>query len=176
MSHVVSEREVDRATVLGVDVAIMLAVWDDGGRSYSVHRVDNDVDLTVDESFPDMPTSGQIAALLDALAGPSIVVPRDGGVLLELASADDVVTVILPPSERGHPRRITLTGDGRYAVEYRTSDGWQPASFDLQRFGMAGPGVPCDECGALIPDRESSETNHRHQESCSLHWSNVETP
>lgn len=176
MSRIVSEREVERATVLGVDVRIVLAVWDSGLRSYSVYRVADDADLTVEECFDDMPTSGQIAALLDSHNGPAIVVPRDGGTVLGLSSADDVVTLWLPESDRGHPRRITLTGDGRYAVEYRTSSGWEPASFDLQRVGMAGAGAPCGECGALIPDRESSEINISHRESCSLYPSNTVTP
>ncbi len=65
-------REVDRGTrvVTGVDVRITELVWDNGARSFEVHRVDTGEDLTINECFVDMPTDDQIAILLEEHAEP----------------------------------------------------------------------------------------------------------
>ena len=60
-------REIDRGTrvVAGVDVRITELVWDNGGRSFDVHRTDNDAPLTEDESFDEPPTDQQITVRLE---------------------------------------------------------------------------------------------------------------
>jgi len=65
MSRII--RDVDRGTRVVADVEIRITerLWDDGGRSIEVHRVDTGDDLTEDECFDEMPSDEQIQALLD---------------------------------------------------------------------------------------------------------------
>lgn len=51
-------------TVAGTVVRVTELVWDDGGRSFEVHRQDDGTDLTTDQCFDALPTDAQIAALL----------------------------------------------------------------------------------------------------------------
>jgi hypothetical protein len=64
-------REIDHGVrrVAGVDVRVTELIWDDGGRSFAVHRVDTDDDLTADECFDQMPTDEQISTLLQQQPG-----------------------------------------------------------------------------------------------------------
>jgi hypothetical protein len=51
--------------VNNVHVRITELIWLDGGRSFEVHRVDDDTDLTEDGCFDTQPTNEQIAVLLE---------------------------------------------------------------------------------------------------------------
>lgn len=51
-------------TVDGVKVSIAELIWTDEGRSFEVHRVSDDADLTEDGCLDTMPTDEQIRALL----------------------------------------------------------------------------------------------------------------
>ncbi len=64
MSRIINEVDHGIRVVAGVQVTVRELVWDDGGRSFEVHRVDTGDDLTEDDCFDTMPTDGQIAARL----------------------------------------------------------------------------------------------------------------
>jgi hypothetical protein len=86
-----SPERIDRESplVAGVPVRITELVWPDQRRSFEVHLVDGDVDLTADGCFDDPPTDAQIRDLLadhDATITPPA--HRDSGRLLrELLTA-----------------------------------------------------------------------------------------
>jgi hypothetical protein len=65
MSKIIKQIVRGTRVVAKVEVRITELMWDDGGRSFEVHRVDTDEDLTEDECFDAPPTDEQIQNLLD---------------------------------------------------------------------------------------------------------------
>lgn len=68
MARIIRTTEHTPRTVAGVDVAVTELVWDDNGRSFEVHRLDDGTDLTEAECFDDHPTDTEITALLQSHA------------------------------------------------------------------------------------------------------------
>jgi hypothetical protein len=85
--------EVDRGTrlVADVDVRVTELVWDDGARSFEVHRVDTGDDLTEDECFDTTPTDEQIAIRLDRHKRIEWWTCRGCGTRVDATQADPVV-------------------------------------------------------------------------------------
>lgn len=63
-TKVVDSIDHGRRTVNGVTVTVNEMVWNGGGRSFEVHRVDTGEDLTQDGCFDTLPTDDDITALL----------------------------------------------------------------------------------------------------------------
>jgi hypothetical protein len=64
MSSAPTSHERETRTVDDVQVRITELIWPDGGRSFEVHRVDTEEDLTEDWCFDESPSDDQIRGLL----------------------------------------------------------------------------------------------------------------
>jgi hypothetical protein len=79
-----SPHEIDRGgrVVAGVAVRVTELAWPDERRSFEVHLIDGDIDLTENGCFDDPPTDAQISDLLAehrataALVGPADLLPE----------------------------------------------------------------------------------------------------
>lgn len=68
MARIIRTIEHATRTVAGVDVAVTELVWDDEGRSFEVHRLDDGTDLTEAACFDGHPSDAEITALLSSHA------------------------------------------------------------------------------------------------------------